>query len=363
MGYFKSIAGRWNLYRRLASLGLLALALTAAFVFGCAHGWFPELPRDRWDEAVRWPLAPNEPRIVHVGEIRSGEDIVKARGFWGAIANTLLGAKTETFLDRPLDIAMDSSGRLLVADPGLRAVVVFDTSSGKTFNIREIPKGRLLSPVGVSVDADDNIYVTDSVLGYIVTFFPDGKHRLDIGAGKLRRPTGVVVDKKRKRIFVVDTLAHQIKIFDLSGRELAAFGDHGSGVGELNFPIFIALDGMGNIWVVDSMNARVQCFDGDGRYVRSFGQRGDSAGSFARPKGIAVDSEQHVYVVDALFDNVQIFSQEGQLLLYFGRQGVGNGEFWLPAGIVIDKEDRIFVADSFNHRIQLFRYLKLGTFE
>ncbi len=360
---FKRIIGRGGWCLRLASLLLLGLALTAIVVVGCAHGWLPELPREKWNEAVRWPLAPNQPRIVHVGEIRSNEDIIKARGFWGTIANSVLGAKTEILLDRPLDIAVDSSERLLVADPGLRAVVVFDTSSGKTNIIRKISKGHLVSPVGISVDADDNIYVTDSALGLIASFDSEGKHRLDIGAGKLRRPTGIVVDKKGGRILVVDTLAHQIKVFDLLGTELSAFGDYGNGTGELNFPVFIAVDEMQNIWVVDSMNARVQCFDREGRYVRSFGKRGDSAGSFARPKGVAIDSEQHVYVVDSLFDNIQIFSQEGQLLLHFGQQGVGDGQFWLPAGVVIDKEDRIFIADSFNHRIQIFRYLKEGAFK
>ncbi len=331
-------------------------------VSGCAHGWLPELPVENWTEAPRWPQTPNNPRIIHVGEIRSNEDIVETRGFLGSLADTLLGSEMKVQLDRPFDIAVDSQGRLLVADPGLRALVIFDTVSGKTHIVRKIDKGHLASPVGVAVDSEDNIYVSDSVLGIVALFSPDGEHRLTIGAGKLRRPTGIAIDNKRKRVLVVDTLAHQVKVFSFTGRKLSAFGAHGVGEGRLNFPIFIAIDGAENIWVVDSMNARVQRFDRDGRYMSRFGKRGNSAGDFARPKGIAIDSEQNIYVVDSLFDNIQIFNQEGRLLLYFGNMGVSKGEFWLPAGTVIDDEDRIFVADSFNHRIQIFRYLKEGEF-
>jgi len=63
----------------------------------------------------------------------------------------------------------------------------------------------------VALDAQDNIYVTDSESGKIFVFDADGKYRHALGSlkggeGYFKRPTGIAVDSAAQRIYVTDTL-------------------------------------------------------------------------------------------------------------------------------------------------------------
>lgn len=340
---------------RIARLAVCVVALIGAV--SCARGRLPELPPSRWDEAERWPQRPGRGRIFRVGEIRNSADIVESPGFMSRLADTVLGESPPVSLSRPMGVAIDRNGRVVVADPGLAAVVVFDPTSGDTLLLDTTPDGRMLSPIGVACDDESNIYVTDSARAEVIVFDADGSHRLSFGRGQLQRPTGIAFDAARRQLLVVDTLTHEVGIFDTQGTKLAVFGGRGDGEAELNFPVFLALGTRGQRWIVDAMNARVQRYDAEGEHVGGFGQRGDSAGYFANPKGIALDSDGNVYVADALFDNIQIFDPDGRILLHFGRHGSGAAGLTLPEGIAIDTADRVFVADSLNHRIQIYRYV------
>ena len=70
----------------------------------------------------------------------------------------------------------------------------------------------MTTPQCVAVDAQDNIYVTDSEAGKIFVFEPSGKYLRAIGSlkggeGYFKRPTGIAVDSTEQRIYVTDTLA------------------------------------------------------------------------------------------------------------------------------------------------------------
>jgi len=218
-------------------------------------------------------------------------------------------------------------------------------------------------PQCVAVDAQDNIYVTDSDAGKVFVFDAGGKLRQVIGSlkggeGMFKRPTGIAVDSAAQHIFVTDTYRNQIFMMDMHGSVLAKFGKGGAGNGEFNFPTELRLEGK-DLVVVDAMNFRVQVLDHDGTFQYTIGRVGDGEGAMFRPKGVGVDSEGHLYVVDGLYNIVQVFDREGQLLYYFGRKGTGFGDFQLPAGLFIDHNDRVLVVDSFNRRVQVFHYFGL----
>jgi len=216
------------------------------------------------------------------------------------------------------------------------------------------------APQCVALDAQDNIYVTDSEAGKIFVFNPDGKFQRAIGSlkggeGYFKRPTGIAVDSQSQRIFITDTLRNKIFILDFEGRVIRSFGQRGTELGEFNYPTDLLLHGE-DLAVVDALNFRVQFMDRDGVARTSIGSAGDSSGSVFRPKGIGIDSEGHYYVVDGLWGVVQVFDREGRLLYYFGKRGSAAGDFVLPTGVFIDREDRVYVVDSLNRRIQVFRY-------
>ena len=120
----------------------------------------------------------------------------------------------------------------------------------------------MLTPQCVAVDAQDNIYVTDSDAGVIFVFEPSGKFLRAIGSlkggeGYFKRPTGIAVDSAAQRIYVTDTLRDEVFVLDMQGNVLQTIGKTGQAEGEFNLPTELRLDGP-NLLVVDAMNFRVQ---------------------------------------------------------------------------------------------------------
>lgn len=319
---------------------------------GCATA--PPTP----PETVNWPPLPQSPRVQRVGEIREVADLGIERGWWRRAVDAVLGHSQESLLTRPMGIECLENGGLLVTDPGARRVLLLDPVRHRVQRIPSDDTIRLPSPIDAAIDGDGNILVSDSVLGRVLRFDSRGHYLGDLGrAGLLERPTGMVVDRERDRIYVVDTTQHQVVVFGGDGQVQRVIGGRGANAGAFNFPTHLALDRHGNLYITDAMNFRVQILDPSGRPLAVIGRLGDGPGTFSKPKGVAVDSYDHIYVVDALFDNVQILSRKGEALLAFSHSGSDAAGLWLPSGIAIDAKDRIYVADTYNHRIQIYQLL------
>lgn len=305
--------------------------------------------------AITWPLPPEPPRIGYKRSIERPEDIQAKKGFFRKVAAFLLGETADRII-KPYGVTVDSAGRVIVADTALKRVHVFDIKGQRYFWFGDARKLRFVSPIGVAVDEKDNIYISDSELKKVFIVNKAGRFVSAIGEG-LERPTGIAVNKKEGRLYVVDTWKHDIKVYNLKGEPLFVIGGRGKEEGRFNYPTDISIDKNGKIYVTDSMNFRIQILDKDGGVVSMFGRHGDGSGDMARPKGVGVDGEGHIYVADALFDVVQIFDEKGAHLLGFGGRGQGKGMLWMPAGVFIDEGNRIYVADSYNRRVQVFEYI------
>ena len=296
-------------------------------------------------------------------DARQVDALAKPRSVWGKLLEWVAGPAERPHLIRPFGITEDSRGRLIIADPGQRVVHLLDLEKRDYKFISGTKRNLFQSPVGVAVDEQDNIYVSDSARGEICVFDPQGKHLRSIGQKgsrtPLQRPTGIAVDPQGRSVFVADTQLHQVLVFDLEGKLLRTIGHRGTEPGEFNFPTFLTL-AAGRLYVVDSMNFRIQIFSLDGKPLGGFGRLGNRSGTLNRPKGISVDSDGNINVVDALFETVQVFNSEGTLLYYFGSSGTAPGQFVLPGGIYINPRNIILVADSYNQRVQVFRYRRVA---
>jgi sugar lactone lactonase YvrE len=304
-------------------------------------------------------------KLVYQQTITSERDARGNPGFWGKLTNVVLGERDYKPLARPYDIAVDSKGRIIVTDPALGGVHIFDMAQHKykLIDRLENSKDEMTEPQCVAIDAKDNIYVTDSKAGKVFVFDPGGKTRHVFGSlkgneGFFKRPTGIAIDTESQRVYVTDTLRDRVYVLDLDGKILRSFGQHGAGNGEFNLPTEVHAKN-GIVAVVDAMNFRVQLFDGDGNFKGLIGTTGNPKGDIYRPKGIAIDSEDHIYLVEGEWGLVQVFDREGHLLYHFGN-GTGFGRFLLPSGLFIDKNDRIYLVDTYNHRVQVFQYHALN---
>jgi DNA-binding beta-propeller fold protein YncE len=298
---------------------------------------------------------PVSARVDYLRTTPSVREFTKPHSFFSKLVNFVAGPPdNRPEIVRPYSIAHDSTGRLLIADPGQRGVHIFDFEKRKYQFLKGARGLAFASPIDVACDTNDDIYVSDSVRGVVYVFDSRGRFLRPLGASQLLRPTGMALDTKARHLYLTDTLRHQVLIFGLNGALIRAIGKRGTGPGEFNFPSALTLSG-GKIHVVDSMNFRIQTLTADGVFLNSFGRLGTHTGTFNRPKGIAADTDGNLYVVDALFETVQVFDPAGRLLYYFGSGGVQPGQFQLPAGISIDNRNTIFVADSLNRRVQVFR--------
>jgi DNA-binding beta-propeller fold protein YncE len=310
-----------------------------------------------------WPelLLPDGRKLTYVQTLTSETDVRGRPGFWSKFFDVVAGEPDVRKMVRPFDIAVDSHGRIIVTDPGLAAVHIFDVQKNKYKRIDRWEKSKdpMIEPQCVAIDDRDNIYVTDSKAGKIFKFDSTGKSRtifgsLKGGEGFFKRPTGIAIDNATHNVFVADTLRDRVYVLDAEGRVLRWFGKHGINEGEFNLPIELRLkDGL--LTVVDAMNFRIQTFDMTGAFKSMIGTTGDPDGGVYRPKGIALDSEGHVYIVESEWGTIRVFDREGRLLYSFGN-GTGFGNFALPTGLFIGTNDRVFVVDSYNRRVQVFQY-------
>lgn len=335
---------------------LLSVALIQS---GCTSARLDEAAWQDQRLSAVWPQSPEKGRIRIQQVIRGPQDVFeKSSGVVKKVFDYVTGNKEE-FIDfyTPQCIAADGNGLIYIADPSIGIVHKYNLASREVQYIVQAGEKRLGSPVGVVLDGDNNLYITDAQHAAIFKFSPDGAFLRELdGKGNLRRPAGIAVKSNGDKL-VADALADKVFIF---GKDDLLKGDlPGADFTEsFNRPTYLAVDKQDNVYVTDTMNFTVRVFDANGRYVRSQGQIGDVPGSFARPKGVAVDSDQNLYVLDSIFGNFQIFDQKGQLLMYVGQEGTLPGEFMLPSGIFIDRNDRIYISDTFNHRIQIYQYLK-----
>ena len=365
----------------LHRIRLTALVLFVLLLGGCAstdtiRG---QLHYDLRPEAARpdvfWPPAPETPRYRYVGELLGEPNFVqsdktKTGGTLLVAFKWIVGlfeTYTPVLLQRPQHGAVSDSGRIYVVDAGRNAVLAFDPNPPAEDDSKN-QEGHLLiwdkatkntrfaAPVALAIVWNDDIVVSDAILGAVMRLNTKGEPIGTLGIGQLKRPTGLAFDRKRGLLFVADTVAHDIKVFDGSGQLVNTIGAPGEGTGEFNAPTHLAFsDGL--LYVSDTLNSRIQVFDGDGHRIREFGERGLNVGNLTRPKGVTIGDAGIVYVVESYYNHLLIYNEQAELLLGINGSGLKGDSFRLPSGVWTDGQGRIYVADMFNGRIVMFEPL------
>jgi DNA-binding beta-propeller fold protein YncE len=263
----------------------------------------------------------------------------------------------------PYGIAIDSKGKVYVADQKVGAIFIFNTDTHDTELIRNGFEAHFEWINGLAIDDDDRLFVTDGKLHHVLVFSPKHEMQDQITEG-LVDPVGVAIDTTNRFLYVVDTQQDQVIVYDAdSYKLLRRIGTGGknhtlTSQGDFGAPQGVAVDADGNVYVTDTLNDRVEVFDADGSFISTFGKNGDGPGFFERPKGIAVDGDGHVWVADEVQDRLQVFNKEGQLLTYVGyKHGELPGQFQALIGVAIDKNNRVFTTEQYPGRLQEFQYV------
>ncbi len=127
-----------------------------------------------------------------------------------------------------------NNDRIQVFDKDLNFIRMITTFDGRSFNC----------PDDLDFDSTGNIYVASQSDNCIQVLTPEGKYIRTIGAGFLRDPMSVAID--RGLAYVTDHGNKRISVFTLEGECVTTFGE-----GVLNGPECIAIDENGYIYISD----------------------------------------------------------------------------------------------------------------
>lgn len=313
---------------------------------------------------IVYPAPPDKPRLRWLRSIRTAYDLKgKTPGFFAKLIAFFTGADPNAaMLHAPYGIWVQGDSAY-VSDVELGRVMRMEIGAGTTKSFEGTGDSRLGAPIGVTVDPDGNVYVSDTKDSTVKAFDKDGKSlwKIDFmgaAAGTLKRPTGISWTPLGE-LLVADTGNRRLVVLSKDGkfvRDLCrnALKDPGA----LPNPTNLWVDPDGSFLVTDPIMARVHIFSSSGSFVSGFGEPGDSAGFLARPRGVASDSDGNIYVADALFNRVQAFNRKGELEIFFGGPGRDRDRYTLPAGVFVDKNDKVYIVDSRNQRFQVYQYIK-----
>ena len=154
---------------------------------------------------IAYPQYPQKPRIVYLDTYRGGKSKETTSTF--ALMLGEKSSKTSSArIVKPYGVATQK-GKLYVADTGSRSVFVIDMNTSDTkSHLGSGTSGKLANPVSIAFDAEGTTYVSDSREKTIKGFDKDGKY-VYVHGGRLEftHPTGITIDKKLNRLYVVDT--------------------------------------------------------------------------------------------------------------------------------------------------------------
>jgi sugar lactone lactonase YvrE len=266
-------------------------------------------------------------------------------------------------LVQPYGAAVDSQGRLYVADQKVGAIFIFNTDESRDVDlIKNGSHAHFVRIIGLAMDDSDRLFVSDPGLRHVIVFNKDHKAE-DVITDGMVDPAGLAIDTRNRLLYVTDIQLDQVLVYDADTLKLLRkIGTTGhkhelTTPGDFSKPAGVAVDNEGNVYVADTMNNRIEIFDADGQFVSTFGKAGDGPGYLARPKGVAVDGDGHIWVADGQQDRVHVFNKEGQLLISLGGHGLLPGQFQGLVSITIDKRNRVFTTEIFPGRAQQFQYV------
>ncbi len=201
------------------------------------------------------------------------------------------------------------------------------------------------------------IYVGDDSNGSVKVFNNGDISLLGSGSGEFITPSGIAVTETQA-VYVVDSKAHQVKVYDDFGALEFTFGSQGSADGQLDFPVDIVLNELlSEVYVSDFWNNRIVVFDLAGNWLRNIiTPLNDGGGqAYSRPSGLGIDPAGYLSVVDNALSCVAVITNTGTLIDIIG---YSNEQYWFgelvgPLDAAADGQ-LIYVISGQEHIVKIF---------
>lgn len=315
----------------LLSVLVLALALT-----GCG-------PENKCStKATFFPPPPDDPHIQWLTGVYNSKD-VGAKESQSSFSFLVTGREKAAIvrkIGKSYGVAVHK-GKIYVAESSEGRVTVIDPVHGTYEFLKGISsaRGALASPVNLTFDSDDNLYVADPGRREVVVFDKNEEYVTSYGRDLAPKVKIVAVATFQGLLYALDAGNSRIRVLNpKTGEQVREMGYIEKPNQSLRVPSNMSIDNNGAIFVTNTGNNRVMKYDIDGNFLGSFGGNTDQFGNFVKPKGIAVDDEGKIFVVDGGLNVVDVFDDKFRLLTYFGWPGLETGSLSAPTGIAVTKE-------------------------
>ena len=336
------------------------------------------------------------------------------------IITTVAGEGVTTnniYFYEPTGVAVDSSGNFYIANSRENQVHKVDTNGSASTVAGTYENGysgdggaatdaQLSYPINIAVDSSGNLYIADQYnhrirkvdkSGIINTVAGDGTYGYSgdgaaATSAKMRYPAGVAVDSSGN-LYIADMYNHRIRkvatngiISTVAGSGTAGnSGDGGAAISaSLNYPYGIAVDSSGNLYIADTENHSIRKVGTNGVIstvagIGTFGYHGDggaaTSAALTYPTSVAIDSSGNLYIADQYNHRIRKVDTSGIISTVAGTGTFGgyyhsgsydngdggaaiNAQLSSPEGVAVDSSGNLYIADTFGNRI---RKVELGT--
>jgi sugar lactone lactonase YvrE len=294
---------------------------------------------------------------------------------------------TSAQLNYPFGIAVDASGRTLIADlnnnrvrmiaNGIITTIAGTGFAGYSGDNGPATSAQLSGPRGIAIDAAGNILISDfsntrlrmisKKTGVITTIAGTGVYGYSGDHGpatsaQLNGPSGIAIDATGN-ILITDLFNFRVRMISngiittIAGTGVQGYsGDNGPATSaQLYNPNGIAIDLSGNILITDAGNNRLRMVVKASGYIITIagtgvaGYNGDNINALSAqlnyPRIVAVDASGNIIFSDHLNNKVRMVSKSGIITTI--------AAFNSPTGIAIDGSGNIFVTSYSNYLIRI----------
>jgi len=261
-------------------------------------------------------------------------------------------------------VAASGTGDLYMSDPRVGSVFIYDPFMVLKGELKGLDK-----PLGVAIDTFGHILVgnngRDNIEVYNAT---NGEHLANFGEGLLEMPTAITLDDAGN-IYVTDSRADRVFVFDSAYNPIRTIGRGGRGDDTLTFPMDTEIINA-EIFVADQGGYRVQVFDINGDWLRSItfeGTEGQNCNwftgvceipgmpPFTKLQALSRDSLGRLHVLDNFAASAMIFDPaDGTFINAYGAYGIDPGQLRVPMDVAVLTNDMAIVTAGDGDRVEIF---------
>ena len=317
----------------------------------------------------------------------------------GVMGPPTTGTATSSPLHGPSGVAVDTSGNVYIADTvnsyvekvtpaGILSIVAGTGSSGAPA-AGTGTNSHLNRPRGVAVDTSGNVYIADTDNNRIEKVTQAGQLSIIAGTGtggaptagtamssQLKTPYDVAVDTSGN-LYIADTGNDVVEKVTSAGVLSIAAGTGTPGTptagaaaisSNLYNPVGVAVDPTGNVYISDYSNNYVEKVTTAGilSIIAGTGSvgspiAGTATNSAFRYLGtVAVDTSGNVYIADIGNEMVEKVTSAGILSIIAGTGALGaptpgiatNSALKTPSGVAVDLAGNVYIADTSNNMVE-----------